>query len=98
MDRCTVCAKRMQTQGIRSYPHHCPMTGKACCAIKTEYIFTKLPNRIMKNSRMINLDFLKRLAKRLVEQEIADIDWKMEIKRFEYKMRHAMSLIQKERV
>lgn len=97
MDKCTVCAKRMQTHGIQSYPHHCPMTGRACCAIKTEFVFTKLPNRIMKSSKMINLDFLKKLAKRLVEQDIAGIDWKMEIRRFEYKMRYAMSPIRKGR-
>ncbi|MBR3458094.1 MAG: hypothetical protein IKH16_08075 [Selenomonadaceae bacterium] len=46
---------------------------------------------------MINLDFLKKLAKRLVEQDIAGIDWKMEIRRFEYKMRYAMSPIRKGR-
>ncbi|MBQ7479904.1 MAG: hypothetical protein IJT01_13575 [Selenomonadaceae bacterium] len=97
IDKCTVCAKRMQTNGINSYPHRCPMTGKACSAIKTEFRFTKLPNRIMKNSRMINLDFLKRLAKRLVEQDIAGIDWKIEIKRFEYRMRYAMSPMRKSR-
>lgn len=90
MDKCTVCAKRMQTQGIQSYPHRCPMTGKACSAIRTEFRFSKLPNRIMKNSRMINLDFLKKLAKCLVEQDVAGIDWKMEIRKFEYRMRYAM--------
>ena len=51
----------------------------------------------MQNSKMINLDFLKRLAKSLVDQDVANIDWKMEIKRFEYKMRHAMSFMQKRR-
>lgn len=94
MDTCTVCAKRMQTQGIRSYPHHCPMTGRACSAIKTEFVFSKLPNRIMRNSRMINLNFLKKLARRLVEQDVAGIDWKMEIKKFEYRMRYAMKPMQ----
>lgn len=95
MDKCTVCAKRMQTQGIHSYPHRCPMTGHACSAIKTEFVFSKLPNRIMKNSRMINLNFLKKLASRLVEQELAGIDWKMEIKKFEYRMRCAVKPMRK---
>ena len=97
MDKCMVCAKRMQMNGIHSYPHRCPMTGKACSAIRTEFVFAKLPNRIMRNSRMINLDFLKKLAKRLVEQDVAGIDWKMEIRRFEYRMRYAMSPMQKGR-
>ena len=82
---CTTCAKRMKINGITAYPRRCPITGLPCFAIRSEFAFIKLPNRITRGSPYINPDFIKFMEKSLAEQEKNDVDWKKEIARWELK-------------